>query len=233
MQKLGIAIALPQELQPLTRKSVKPGTCFWINDHIVISLNGIGSKRAEAGTKKLMAEGIDVLVSWGSAGALHANIPLGALLLPGKVIDTFQNTFVAEENIYNKIKENIPSHMQVVYDPLAETSTPLSDASQKKAFREASGAVAVDMESGTLARLAHQHQIPFVVIRSVADTSTMSIPPSILKTMSVEGKINFALLCQQLLLHPADCLALLRLGRGFGKAKRTLTQVAQILKNWH
>lgn len=231
MQKLGIAVALPQELQPLTRKSVKPGTCFWVNDHIVISLNGIGSKRAEAGGKKLIAAGTDILVSWGSAGALHPDLPLGALLLPRKVIDASQNTFVTEENIYNKIKENIPSHIQVVHEPLAETPTPLSDTSQKKAFRQASGAVAVDMESGTLARLAHQHHIPFLVIRSVADTSTMSIPPSILKTMSVEGKINFALLCQQLLLHPANCLALLRLGRGFGKAKRTLIQVAQILKS--
>jgi len=233
MQKLGIAVALPQELKPLTRESVKPGTCFWINDHMVVSLNGIGAKRADAGGQMLIAEGIDILVSWGSAGALHANIPLGALLLPGKVIDAFQNTFVAEENIYNKIKENIPAHIQVVHDPLAETSIALTDTLQKKAFREASGAVAVDMESGTLARLAHQHHIPFVVIRSVADTSTMQIPKSIFKSMSMEGKINFALLCQQLLLHPADCLALLRLSLGFGKAKNTLTQVAQILKNWH
>src|SRR5690606_22311248 len=109
MQKLGIAVALPQELQPLTRKSVKPGTCFWLHDHMAISLNGMGTKRAEASGKKLIAAGIDVLVSWGTAGALHPNLPLGALLLPGKVIDTFQNTFVTEEKICQKIKENIPS----------------------------------------------------------------------------------------------------------------------------
>lgn len=233
MQKLGIAVALPQELQPLTRKSVQAGTCFWLNDHIVVCLNGIGPKRADVGGKKLIAEGIDILVSWGSAGALDESIPLGALLLPQKVMDASQNTFPAAENFYKKIKENLPSHIQVVHDPLAETPTPLADISQKKSFRETSGAVAVDMESGTLARLAHQHHIPFVVIRSVADTSTMSIPLSILKTMDAEGKINFAHLCQELLLHPADIRTLLHLGIGFGKAKNTLMQVANILKNWH
>lgn len=233
MQKLGIAVALPQELKPLTRESVQPGTCLWINNHVVICLNGVGTKRAEEGAKKLIAEGIDVLISWGSAGAVHENVPLGALLFPQKVMDASQNTFIAEAEVYKKIKESLPSRIKVVHGALAETPTPLTDASQKKAFQKTSEAVAVDMESGTLARLAHQQQIPFAVIRSVADTSTMAIPPSILNTMNAEGKINFAHLSQQLLTHPTDILSLIRLGIGFGRAKDTLTQVAQILKNWY
>ena len=83
------------------------------------------------------------------------------------------------------------------------------------------------MESAAIAESARQSQTPFLAIRAISDSATMSIPDSVTKFTGPYGDVRILPLILSLLQRPADILALVTLARGFRAATRTLAWIGR------
>ncbi len=87
------------------------------------------------------------------------------------------------------------------------------------------------MESAAVASVAREARVPFMAIRVVADASGTTLPQYTLKTFDEFGRLNLARLILGLTEHPSELLGLLRLGRNYRAAQRTLAAVARLAEN--
>jgi len=88
-----------------------------------------------------------------------------------------------------------------------------------------SGAQAADMESGAVARCAAKSQVPFLVVRAIADTAAMTVPASVLAATDKSGETHLPVLLRHVLPRPMEIAALIKLGLHFSAAMRTLRTV--------
>jgi hypothetical protein len=109
---------------------------------------------------------------------------------------------------------------------LAESLSIVSSSKDKKKLSALTGAVALDMESIAIAKIAMEHSLPFLVIRVIADTVNMNLPQAINYSLNTQGEIVMKKLLLFLLLHPAELPDLIKLGLNFNAAKKTLRSIA-------
>ncbi|HAK95160.1 MAG TPA: hypothetical protein DCM87_09210 [Planctomycetes bacterium] len=115
------------------------------------------------------------LVSLGLAGGLAPGLRGGAAIVPAGVADgagripvhSFLRAAFAAAGVV------VPSDLIAASDRLIATPE------DKRALRDATGADAVDMESGVIGRWAAAHGIAFAVVRAVSDPATAVLPPGI------------------------------------------------------
>jgi adenosylhomocysteine nucleosidase len=95
----------------------------------------------------------------------------------------------------------------------------VADATRKAVLHRATGAVAVDMESHVVGRVARRHGLPFVVARVISDAANRTLPPAARVGMRPDGKIDLPAVLISLLEQPLQLPALIRTGleaeRGF------------------
>jgi adenosylhomocysteine nucleosidase len=94
-----------------------------------------------------------------------------------------------------------------------------AEAMQKASLHRATGAVAVDMESHVVARVARRRHLPFAVARVVSDAAHHTLPPAARVGMKSDGGIDLPAVLRSLLAEPGQLPALIRTGleaeRGF------------------
>ena len=112
---------------------------------------------------------------------------------------------------------------------LAESVSIVSTSTDKKHLHSLTGAVALDMESIAVAKVAKQYILPFLAIRVIVDPVEMSLPLAINYSLNDRGEIVLKKLLAFLFLHPAELPGLIKLGLNFNAAKKTLKSVAKQL----
>jgi nucleoside phosphorylase len=113
-------------------------------------------------------------------------------------------------------------------DLFAATDPVASAADKARLFAE-SGAAAVDMESGHLARLAKQYRIPFVACRVVIDRATHSLPDAALAGMRDDGQTAITPVLRSLARDPRQLGSLLRLAGDAWQARRAMQALGKRL----
>jgi adenosylhomocysteine nucleosidase len=91
------------------------------------------------------------------------------------------------------------------------------------------GASAVDLESGAVARVAARHRLPFAVLRAVCDPAQRSLPPAALAALNSEGAIRTLSVLGSIVARPWQIPALLRLALDAALARHALARSARIL----
>ena len=223
---LGIVAALAREAGGLAEPLPAGAGPQAISDEVLLTVSGMGARRARAAGESLIAEGATALLSWGSAGALHAELGPGSLLLPKRIVPVQGQDVAVDVAWHTRLMRALDGHMNVYTAPLAESSSVLRATDAKRSLRERTDAVAVDMESAALGALAWEAGLPFLVVRAVADAADMTVPGSVLGALDEDGGVHLVKLLGRLLVAPGDWVALGRLSRGFSKAQATLARVA-------
>lgn len=72
---------------------------------------------------------------------------------------------------------------------------------------------AVEMESFAIASVAHAHRLPLVAIRVISDTTNRDMPVSIDMMVDEKGRVSVGGVVRQVVHHPLQLPALIRLGR--------------------
>jgi adenosylhomocysteine nucleosidase len=225
----GIVVALPEELATLTSKKIDKGGCLFIADKLLVAYSGAGPINAQSAAELLVANGATRLMSWGCAAALSASLKPGDLILANHLIDVGNAEMAINADWYSYTKNILVKFVAVYTGCLAESINIVSSSKDKKQLHSITGAVALDMESIAIAKVARQYNLPFLSIRVIADPVNMNLPLAINYSLNDRGDIMLGKLLSFLFLHPAELPGLIKLGLHFNAAKKTLKSVAKHL----
>ena len=123
----------------------------------------------------------------------------------------------------------MPALSRVAVGTLLAARQPIASVAEKAALRAASGALAVDMESGAVAEAAAGAGLPFLALRIVADPADRAIPAAALQGIAPDGSRRPSAVLLNLLTRPADLAPLIRLARDSDAALRQLRRVASLV----
>ncbi len=193
-----------------------------------VYVSGIGAARADAAAAILVADGVDALVSFGCAGALTEDMHPGDLILPESTLWASDETHSFDLKWHHRLYRECTKLCRTNSKPLVSADQPAATPACKRALRATTGAVAVDMESAAIARIARSARLPFACIRAIADPADLALPKSSLASIDPYGRTDFVELAKNLLWNPGDVFPMIMLGRAFRKALTTLTMVARI-----
>jgi adenosylhomocysteine nucleosidase len=228
----GIVVALPEELTTLTSISIKKQGYGFIADNLLVAYSGAGPINAKLSAELLVAKGATRLISWGCAAALSGLLKPGDLVLADNLVDAEgrRDAKFCVSSDWHSYAKNILSSCFVVHTGcLAESKNIVSASKDKQQLHAITGAVALDMESVSIAKVARQHELPFLAIRAIADPVDMNLPLAISYSFNDRGEIMIGKLLLFLVQHPAELPGLIKLGLHFNAAKNTLKYVARNL----
>lgn len=182
---------------------------------ITILHTGIGEKNCGARVERLLHKARPQLViSSGFAGAIDANLKVGDLL----IAENFSDKQLLE-TAKQILREREPRSAKLF------TSTAIIDSiADRNEIARASGAAAVDMETGTIVSVCNAHGVPLLSLRAISDTPTepFPAPPHVLFDLEHQ-RTNYGRLVAYLLTHPASISRLIKFGREINRVRAQLT----------
>lgn len=224
----GIIIALPDEINSLTDKKVSKGEYIFLNKKTLLTCSGAGPENAKKASELLIEKGAKRLISWGCAAALKANLNPGDLVLP-KTLKTEKLETLSINSPWLSYTLEQLSVLTPHTELLAESHTIIAESVDKQTIHTKSGAIALDMESIAIAQTAKQYNYPALVIRSIADPVSMSLPKAVSHSINEQGDVILPKLLWFLFTHPNELPGLIKLGLHFKKAKNKLRLVSKHL----
>jgi len=199
-------------------------------NHFININSGIGPDAANTGAQSAFDAGCRSLVSFGYAGALNTGLKPGDLLV-GVSVSNGNLTLESEPLMVSQLTSVLKSGSDLVAleSSLLSTSA-ITDTVSEKASRRAEGAWdAVDMESYSIASVAAQQNLPFLIVRAVLDTAVMELPAEINSLIDTNGLTRPAAALAAVVNNPKLISDLAILARNRRKADQTLRGVVPFL----
>ncbi len=233
MSRIGIIAALPGEAKCLYRKRLAVALPIEIEKDILLCLSGMGKTAALTGAKKLCTLNIDALVSWGTAGAIDDRLKTGDILIANRVIGD-NRLYSASSDWIKKVQNHfLKASFRTFINPLASADSICDSAEKKTALSKRTNAVAVDMESATLAAMARDHNMDYLILRVIVDEAHDTIPAMVTKHTDHLGRISAGRFLSSCLKQPGQIPAVVKLAKNYQKALSILRQIAIDLKKQH
>lgn len=223
MYVTGLVTALRAEASCISSAHIPFNEKVQINDHAVLWLSGMGAQAARAAAEGLCQQGVTALVSFGVAGALDSKLKPGDLVLPDAIHAGEQLSVTVAWR--NRLQNLLPADITIVNGILANSAVPLTSTKAKLDLEQATGACAVDMESGAIAEVAAATGIPFIAVRVIIDPVQFSPPQALLGAVYPDGGVNPLCLLTLLLKRSVHLSTLIQMGAGMRVARKTLSRV--------
>lgn len=186
-----------------------------------VAVGGGTAAGAGLAALQLIEGGARALVSFGLAGGLDPTLQPGTVIVPSMVIDG-ELRHPTDPCLSRRLGGTTPH-------TILAAATAVTSATEKHRLREETGAAAVDLESGAVARAAVAHGIPFAALRVTCDPAKRSLPPAALAALDSHGAIGMRRVLTSILMHPAQVPALLILATDAAAARHALlARVRQI-----
>jgi len=192
---IGIVCALRLELAPFLDRCEKvkkyTGGAFTFrgghfgNLRIAIVESGAGRVRARKATLALLdAHTPRWLLSAGFSGALRPDLKIGDVVVANSIV--------------GPAGESVSLDLSMPADPdrgwhvgrIATADHIVRTSAEKRALAESTGALAVDMESLTVAQVAQESHLRFMAIRAISDDATTDLPPEVLAILGPTGSVR-------------------------------------------
>ena len=217
--------AMPLELRPLAKRlglrrarvGGAPARTGTLDGRPVVAVvTGMGTRLAGVGIRRLLDAVTPArVVVVGICGAVDDETPIGALVLPARVIDHATGR-EHEHDILGAGEAHGALWTTDVITPAAEVG----------ALR-ARGVVALDMETAAVALVCEERQVPWSVFRAVSDRATDgSVDDEVFRLNRPDGTPDAAAVARYLARHPGRVPGLVRLAKGAGLASRRAADAA-------
>lgn len=154
------------------------------------------------------------LISVGIAGALAPGLRPGDRIIGASVGDV-----ATDPSWRAHLCAVLPD---AIVGPVAGSDRIAASAADKRALHEATGALAVDMETHVAARVAARHGLPLAVLRVISDAAAASLPPAALVAMRPGGGVDLRAVLGSLARNPAQTPALIGTAINAERAFRSL-----------
>lgn len=218
---------MPAELRCLDGRTYSLNQPFKIHDRLLAVVCGMGANHARRATELLQYHHVTGVISWGIAAGL-GEADSGDLLLPETVTDSNGKPYQTDPAWREQLKDQLGnSPVKIHTGALTETRLYLESVQQKQALHKETGAIAADMESATIAGVAHDNHLPCLVVRTVADRRDQALPYAIARHTDGFGNPRVAEILSEVLFHPRLLPQVFELARAMHKAMATLKTVAR------
>jgi adenosylhomocysteine nucleosidase len=216
--RIAIIAALPGELKPLVKDWRRvatdvAGTKKWIlsrdADTWIAICAGMGAEAVRRAYAIAASDGpLDMLLSVGWAGSLFAGVDPGTVHIPTVVID-------AQTGEQFNLTEGGRKWRLV-------TTARVADAAEKTRLAATyQGAVLVDMEAATVARLAAMQEIPLLCIKGVSDAVGARLP-DLNPFIDRMGHMQMARFLIHIAVRPQYWPSLVHLGKNSARAAEAM-----------
>jgi len=171
------------------------------------------------------AEGCRGVVSFGVAGGLAPDLQPGTCIV-GSSILSGDDRMMTDRTWSQELLHAIPN---AVYGAIAGVAAPVAHPQAKRALYLKTGAVAVDMESHIVARVAADHQMPAVAVRVITDPAMRALPQAALAAMRANGTTDIVAMIRTVMKRPRELSALARTALDAWAARSTLQRGRKLL----
>ena len=217
-KKFAIIAALEAELHPLVKSwpsTTHQDHTFHESSYAAAVAGGIGAESARRAAEAVIARySPDLLISAGVAGALVADLRVGATIFPATVIDS-QDGSRHETSI-----QHAPVGNTAVGRTILITYPEVATVAQKQQLAKSYGAHAVDMEAAAVARAAQKHNLPFIAVKAISDDVNFEIPE--MSSFIRAGKFDTTGFALHISIRPWLWLRVFRLARNTRIASENL-----------
>lgn len=189
---------------------------------------GAGDRVRTAALAESAVREAGLLVSFGIAGGLAPELCPGDVVVSGDIVSE-AGRWRAEDGLRGRCAR-LAREIGAVEGALFGSGRIIATAAEKRRARNATGALAVDLESDIVARIASAAGIPFVAVRAIADAADRDLPPAALVPLAADGRPQPARVARAVLRRPLQAAALVRLARDTRTALAALGAPARALR---
>jgi nucleoside phosphorylase len=189
---------------------------------------GAGDRERTTALVKTAAGDTDCLVSFGIAGGLAPGLGAGTVIVSGDVISEREHWSVGPQ--YRDRLREFARKAGAIEGPVFGATSVLATQLEKQRAWAATGALAVDLESEIVARAAAALGIPFLVLRTIADTARRNLPPASLIPLAEDGTPDRPRVFASVLRQPSQLAGIICLAHEAGMALSALVGPARALR---
>jgi adenosylhomocysteine nucleosidase len=158
---------------------------------------------------------IKAVVSFGIAGGLDPELNFGDTVVSTEVINDAGRVYPTDQRLSAKVAKALSRHfVRVFQGPMYGTITTRYTSASKAALYQQSGATSVDDESEGAAAYAAANHLPLVVLRTISDPQSFSLPPLAKDAITTDGTFDFTAALSSLESDPSQIPALIETGFG-------------------
>ena len=222
---MGVVAALAAEARTLGKAARRRDGLWSLRDGALLAVGGMGGALAARAARSLVDAGAAGLLSFGFAGGLDPSLSAGTVLLPTEIVSGKGGRFMTSTDWRERLCVAFAERRPAAGALLTSAAPIDSVADKASAFRE-TGAVAVDMESLSVAEVAAAHRLPFIAVRVIVDTAADVLPQAVLAA-SRAGSLSLRRLLGGLAWAPLELIELIRLAQRYRAATRSLAGLAR------
>ncbi|MBA2125481.1 phosphorylase [Hyphomicrobium methylovorum] len=194
-------------------------------ENVVAVASGANETRLADLIEQALSDGARGIISFGIAGGLDPALPSGAVVI-GTSVYAGARHVPADAAWTAQLRRSLPdAHAGQV----AGCSTVIADPATKAEVFRATGAIAADMESHVVARIAEERELPFAVLRVIADAANQGLPPAAINGLKPDGQPDTFGVLKSLAADPAQLVALIRTGLAARRAMSGLLRCHRLL----
>jgi len=165
------------------------------------------------------------IISFGVAGGLAPDLIPGDCVVASAIID--HPAVRPTDPLWSrKLADMIPDAR---HGPIMGVNSVVSDPADKRKLHAFTRAVAVDMESHLVARLADAHGLAFAAVRVIIDPAHRAVPPAALLAMAPGGSTDVSAMLWEILARPSQVSPLMRLAADAVAARAALVRLRRAL----
>lgn len=175
--------------------------------------------------KNAARHGCRGIISFGVAGGLVPDLRPGDWVVASSIVESEASR--ATDAVWSgRLRDAIKGCR---YSAIVGTETPIAEPAVKRSLHRMTGAVAVDMESHVVARVAAAHGLSFTALRVIVDPADRAIPPAALVGMGTGPHPDSGAVFRELIARPSQISQLLRVSLDAYIARAEMQRVRRLL----
>jgi adenosylhomocysteine nucleosidase len=184
------------------------------NTGFMVAVGGGTPEGAARAAKQLLTGGATALISFGLAGGLSRNLANGTIIIPKAVMENAR-TYPCDYALIERFGG-------ATHDLILAGKRIAATVDDKALLYRSSRAVAIDLESGAVARAAAEAGVKFAVLRVVLDSAMRNLPPAALVPLKPDGGIDLPKILASVAAKPGQLPTLLALAGDTQRARAAL-----------
>jgi adenosylhomocysteine nucleosidase len=192
--RLGVIVGLASEAD-----------CFDMYDfdeRPAIRVAGADARRAAEAAQALVSHGCSALISLGFSGALDPHHGPGDIIIADAVVFPDGRKIPTHARWRRGLELALTGHAASTVGTITGSDKPLLTPADKISCHLSCNALAVDMESHAVARVAERHGVPFAALRVISDSHQARIPAWTLTGIRYDGSIRKGQIAAGFLVQP-------------------------------